>query len=372
MSQPTYPTIDPLLTRGEALSLVLSSIAMEELGMSHVLNAEGEKLQFLLGTLPGLTGGNATLEQVLEANDSVRDVLEGTSQSTVLLHAKMAQALGAPVIPGATGATGPTGPTGPATGATGATGIAGAAGPIGQTGATGATGVMGAAGPTGAVGATGGTGPTGPTGQTGVTGATGSTGPTGITGPIGAAGAVGATGATGADGAIGATGPNGDSGATGAEGAMGADGPEGPEGASGPSLTVTHAYAANTQGSPLVVLVTGTPVPLPSNQLFTAGISANGTNTVFTVATAGVYRISYHINTTLALLLGARIMIGGTPNPASVVIPLVNTTSYSNEIEVNLGTGATVSLQMFAPLLLGAATLLSSACGASLTIIRLS
>ena len=39
---------------------ILSSIAMEELGMSHILNAEGEKLQYILGTLPGLSGPAAT------------------------------------------------------------------------------------------------------------------------------------------------------------------------------------------------------------------------------------------------------------------------------------------------------------------------
>ena len=38
------------------MNQILSSIAMKELGLSHILNAEGEKLQYILGTLPGLIG----------------------------------------------------------------------------------------------------------------------------------------------------------------------------------------------------------------------------------------------------------------------------------------------------------------------------
>ena len=44
---------------------------MEELGLSHILNAEGEKLQYILGTLPGLSGPPATVSDVLAANESV-------------------------------------------------------------------------------------------------------------------------------------------------------------------------------------------------------------------------------------------------------------------------------------------------------------
>lgn len=37
------------MTREEALTMIIASIAMEELALSHILNAEGEKLQFISG-----------------------------------------------------------------------------------------------------------------------------------------------------------------------------------------------------------------------------------------------------------------------------------------------------------------------------------
>mgnify|MGYP006922539632 CR=1 FL=1 len=54
MSMPTFPKIDPPLSREGSLNEIISSIAAEELSLSHILNAEGEKLQYVLGTLPGL------------------------------------------------------------------------------------------------------------------------------------------------------------------------------------------------------------------------------------------------------------------------------------------------------------------------------
>lgn len=369
MSQPIFPIISPPITRGDAINQIISSIAYEELGMSHILNAEGEKLQFVLGTIPGLSGGNATYEDVLAANSSVQDLLGSSLENQMLLNSKMALALSAPVIPGITGTTGPTGATGPFTGATGSNGPTGATGSTGSTGVTGPVGVAGVLGPTGPVGAVG---ILGATGSTGSTGATGPTGDTGATGTIGLLGATGPSGPTGATGPSGTTGTAGAVGPVGAVGAVGSVGPTGPTGANGPSLTQTAAFAANTTGASLTIALGGTLIPLPSNQVFSPDISVNGANTVFTINTFGRYRISYQINTTLALGLRSQLSINGSSFLPSVITPVLSTSVYKNEVELNLGTGATVSLQMVAPLIVGLAVLISGGAGATLTIIRLS
>ncbi|MET3210200.1 UNVERIFIED_CONTAM: hypothetical protein ABIC26_003148 [Paenibacillus sp. PvR008] len=47
MSMPGIPDINPLisLTRKEVIHMILASIAMEEMGLSNILHAEGEKIQ---------------------------------------------------------------------------------------------------------------------------------------------------------------------------------------------------------------------------------------------------------------------------------------------------------------------------------------
>ena len=93
MSLPSFPVVNPPIEREDAVNQILSSIAMEELGLSHILNAEGEKLQYILGTLPGLSGPPATVSDVLAANESVRSMLETAAQNQLFLKAKMQGAL---------------------------------------------------------------------------------------------------------------------------------------------------------------------------------------------------------------------------------------------------------------------------------------
>ena len=142
MSLPSFPNVDPPIQREDAVNQILSSIAMEELGLSHILNAEGEKMQYILGTLPGLSGPAATVEDVLNANESVRGLLETAVQNQLFLKGKMQGALDASPMRGPTGPTGPTGPQGPAGPAGGPAGPAGAPGAAGATGPTGPAGAI--------------------------------------------------------------------------------------------------------------------------------------------------------------------------------------------------------------------------------------
>lgn len=72
--------------------MIIASIAMEELALSHILNAEGEKLQYILGTLPG-TSPCACPRDVLTVNKSVTALVEAVTQNQMLLKNKLSQVL---------------------------------------------------------------------------------------------------------------------------------------------------------------------------------------------------------------------------------------------------------------------------------------
>ena len=325
MSMPTFPKNDPPLSREGSLNEIIASIAAEELSLSHILNAEGEKLQYVLGTLPGLDEA-ASLDEVLRTNQSVKDTLSGIVEQQMMLSAKLGEALKAPTIPGPAGPAGPAGPTGPA-------------------GAAGATGADGPAGPAGAAGATGADGPTGPTG------AAGAAGPTGAAGPLGAtAEGVARNGATGPTGAA------------------------GPTGATGPNPTATAFFAANTQGPDInVPAYSGVPIPLPDAQVMSADITANPENTEFRVNKAGTYLLSYRVNLTQPAQVGTILPIGGVRRTTSSVLPEAPTASFENHYTHLLSAGETIQLRICASPLPGLSPTPQTVtlAGASLSIILL-
>lgn len=306
MSLPQFPsTLD--LTRQDAINQVIASIASEELALSHIINAQGEKIQYAIGSIPGLPEG-ATIAEVADVNNSAVDMLGTVLENQIVLTGKLTQALQTPVILGPTGPEGPVGPQGS---------------------------------------------DIGPVGPAGPIGAVGPTGPEGLPGPVGAAGAIGPAG------------PAGDAGEAGITGPVGAPAPT-------PPPSATAGFATNTAGSLITVLVAGTNISFPSVQLLSPDITLTSDNTLFTVNTGGVYRISYHVNTTAAVLLGTRLVINDGNIPQSTVPPAIALSQFYNEIEVSLAAGSEIRLQMYAPLLVGAATLLGNSLGASMMIIRLS
>lgn len=125
--------------------------------------------------------------------------------------------------------------------------------------------------------------------------------------------------------------------------------------------------ALNTTGQTIAVILGGTPVPLPSNQLLD-GFTVDGTNTVFTVPAAGTYLISYSIHVTAALLMTSEILRNGAVLPGSTFSPVVSTNAYEATLIANLTGGDTLQLQLSG--LLGAAVL-QGGTGASLTVVRL-
>lgn len=108
MSTPNIPNISPTITLSsdDVQNLLFSSIAMEELGLAHIINAEGEKLQFALGTLAGITGSTVPLSQVLAASVSTQSMLDVVSRHEMILDSKLRTAAAFPSLVGPTGTTG--------------------------------------------------------------------------------------------------------------------------------------------------------------------------------------------------------------------------------------------------------------------------
>lgn len=84
MSLPHIPHIAPkiTLTEREAKHLLLASIAMEEMALSHILNAEGEKIQAAIGC-------STCIDDLLKVNKSVQSTLRDVIKNQLLLLMKL-------------------------------------------------------------------------------------------------------------------------------------------------------------------------------------------------------------------------------------------------------------------------------------------
>ncbi len=85
---PNVPDIKPKIDicREEVVNLILTSVALEEIGLAHILNAEAEKLQAIIGAKP-------CIDELLEANKSVERVLRAVIKKEMLLEFKIEDAL---------------------------------------------------------------------------------------------------------------------------------------------------------------------------------------------------------------------------------------------------------------------------------------
>ena len=73
MSMPNIPEVNSNINLDieDSLSVVIASIGFEELGLAHIINAEGEKIQSFLGTLEGQEVKQDVAIEDLEKLDSV-------------------------------------------------------------------------------------------------------------------------------------------------------------------------------------------------------------------------------------------------------------------------------------------------------------
>lgn len=69
-------------TREQAISDIITSVALEQTGLSHILNAEGEKIQAFVGR-------EASAFDLLEANESVRNTIDAVTRLEMVLQSKL-------------------------------------------------------------------------------------------------------------------------------------------------------------------------------------------------------------------------------------------------------------------------------------------
>lgn len=70
-------------TREEAITDVITSVALQEAALSHILNAEGEKMQDIIG-MEHVTG-----EQLLKMNKSAGLMINVITRLEMILQAKL-------------------------------------------------------------------------------------------------------------------------------------------------------------------------------------------------------------------------------------------------------------------------------------------
>lgn len=69
--------------RSRAISDLLESVALQKAALSHILNAEGEKIQRFLAF------EDLTVEELLQANDSVAALVDAVASLEAILKSKL-------------------------------------------------------------------------------------------------------------------------------------------------------------------------------------------------------------------------------------------------------------------------------------------
>lgn len=78
------PIIKPgTITRGDAVGNIIESVAAEEAAFAHIMNAESEKIMAVV------ENANATPEDLLAVNKSVKDAISAISRLEMQLQAKL-------------------------------------------------------------------------------------------------------------------------------------------------------------------------------------------------------------------------------------------------------------------------------------------
>lgn len=69
-------------TRCQAITDIITSVALEQTALSHIINAEGEKIQKIVAS-------SHTAEEMLAVNKSVEAMLGAVTRLEMVLHGKL-------------------------------------------------------------------------------------------------------------------------------------------------------------------------------------------------------------------------------------------------------------------------------------------
>lgn len=89
MGMPVIQTSN--ISREDAITDIIESIALMEASLSHILNAEGEKIQAINGTLtpPNPNVVASTPQELLAVNKSVEEMVTAITMLEIVLEKKL-------------------------------------------------------------------------------------------------------------------------------------------------------------------------------------------------------------------------------------------------------------------------------------------
>lgn len=93
MSMPSFPKNGGNMTREQALTMIIASVAMEECALSRIIDAEGDKLRYVLDRCRCACDCSEIPETILAVNESVTRLLEVVTRNQTLLRGKLSLAL---------------------------------------------------------------------------------------------------------------------------------------------------------------------------------------------------------------------------------------------------------------------------------------
>jgi len=88
MSMPAFPEMKDILSREEAINAILTSIAMEETALGHIMDAEGEKIQYAIKKIQA-DQCCADLQKLVDVNESAASMLDRLHDMQIILKSKL-------------------------------------------------------------------------------------------------------------------------------------------------------------------------------------------------------------------------------------------------------------------------------------------